>query len=381
MLAALMLICLCANAAPPPVVIDYFYQAGCADCARVKNQVLPELKERYDGFFVLNEQDVNSLSNVVRLVAYQAALQIKKNEPVMMVVDYQHILNGFDVIRTGLLARIDQCVAERLAPDWVAPIPIDMPDNLHNGLKLAETRLESFKGSMVAFAGLCDGINPCAIGTLVFFMSMLAISGVKGRGMLMMGIPFCLASFVTYTAIGLGLFHLIHGLSAFEKVRRGIELGMIVMLAILAILSLRDAFKYRISGKAGDITLQLPDRLKLKIHALMRKELKSRALITGGLVIGTAVTAIESICTGQVYVPTMVMVIKSSASGRTVADAWQYLLLYNLMFIVPLVTVFVLTYFGMKTATLLNWSRKNVVLSKLLMGAFFVVMAVLIALL
>ncbi|MEI6218975.1 MAG: hypothetical protein WCP86_08745, partial [bacterium] len=147
-----------------------------------------------------------------------------------------------------------------------------------------------------------------------------------------------------------------------------------------AVLSFRDAFKYRVSGKAGDITLQLPDRFKLKIHEIMRKELKTRTLITGGLIIGTTVTVIESVCTGQVYIPTMVMVIKSS-SGRLAADAWQYLLLYNLMFIVPLVTVFILTYFGLKTATLLNWSRKNVVLSKLLLGAFFVLMAVLIALL
>ncbi|MEI6217867.1 MAG: hypothetical protein WCP86_03130 [bacterium] len=51
------------------------------------------------------------------------------------------------------------------------------------------------------------------------------------------------------------------------------------------------------------------------------------------------------------------------------------------MFIVPLVTVFVLTYFGLRTETLLAWSKKNVVLSKLRLGTFFVAMAVLIALL
>ena len=49
------------------------------------------------------------------------------------------------------------------------------------------------------------------------------------------------------------------------------------------------------------------------------------------------------------------------------------------MFIVPLVTVFILTYFGLRTQTLLEWSKKNVVISKVLLGVFFLAMAVFIA--
>jgi threonine/homoserine/homoserine lactone efflux protein len=95
------------------------------------------------------------------------------------------------------------------------------------------------------------------------------------------------------------------------------------------------------------------------------------------------VTALESVCTGQMYVPTMVMVIKSAggfpaAAGLSV-KAWQYLLLYNVMFVVPLVIVFLLTYFGLRTQTLLDWSKRNVVFSKLLLGIFFLLMAVLMA--
>ena len=103
------------------------------------------------------------------------------------------------------------------------------------------------------------------------------------------------------------------------------------------------------------------------------------ALAAGGLVVGTTVTALESVCTGQVYVPTLVLVAKEggAASGR----AWSYLLLYNAMFIVPLASVFTLTFFGLRTQTLLEWSKKNVVVSKVLLGIFFVAMAVLIAVL
>ena len=61
--------------------------------------------------------------------------------------------------------------------------------------------------------------------------------------------------------------------------------------------------------------------------------------------------------------------------------AWSYLLLYNAMFIVPLAAVFLLTFLGLRTPTLLEWSRCHVVVGKVLLGLFFLAMAVLIVLL
>jgi hypothetical protein len=110
-----------------------------------------------------------------------------------------------------------------------------------------------------------------------------------------------------------------------------------------------------------------------------------RNLAAGGLLTGFVVTAIESVCTGQVYVPTLVLIIKNSPvageagtlSGLTF-HAWKWLLLYNAMFMVPLVMVFSLTYLGLRTDSLLKWSQNNLVTSKILLGCFFISMAVLI---
>ena len=85
------------------------------------------------------------------------------------------------------------------------------------------------------------------------------------------------------------------------------------------------------------------------------------------------------VCTGQVYVPTLVLVAKAGGSGA--GTAWKYLLLYNGMFMMPRVAVFILTYFGLTTQTLIEWSKKNVVLTKILMSCLFLVLAVLIWLL
>ena len=108
----------------------------------------------------------------------------------------------------------------------------------------------------------------------------------------------------------------------------------------------------------------------------MKEGISAKSLLLGGIIIGTLVTALESVCTGQMYVPTLVVMAKSGMS-----KAWGYLLLYNLMFILPLVVVFILTYFGLRTPTLLGWSKKNVVISKVLLGAFFLLLAVLVVML
>ena len=57
------------------------------------------------------------------------------------------------------------------------------------------------------------------------------------------------------------------------------------------------------------------------------------------------------------------------------SKAWGYLLLYNIMFIMPLVTIFILTYIGLRTQTLLDWSKRNVVVSKIMLGCLFLILA------
>lgn len=362
----------------PPVIIDYFYEPGCPDCLRVREQIIPLMDERFEGFYELNKYDMGLKSNVIVLAAYQEQLRIVKNESVCIIVDYRLVFNGFTSIKEGLFDGIDECVEARLGPDWTPPEPIVVEGVGGGGVGVVSGRVDAFTLPAVLIAGLIDGINPCAIATLVFFMSVLSVSKVRGRGLLLMGIAFCVASFVTYTAIGFGLLRFLHLFTGFPNLRSAAEVIMILVLAIFSYLSFRDACRYKASGSPGDVTLQLPGAIKSRIHRVMRTGVRSKNLVTGGLIIGALVTALESVCTGQVYVPTLVLVITSHPGPNLVGKAWSYLLLYNAMFIMPLVVVFMLTYFGLKTDTLIQWSKKNVVISKILLGCFFLAMALLI---
>ena len=110
----------------------------------------------------------------------------------------------------------------------------------------------------------------------------------------------------------------------------------------LAFLSLYDAYKAK-QGQVKEITLQLPKSLKQRIHKAIREQTRTSGVIIGALVIGFAISALELVCTGQVYLPTITFVMGVEGMRR---HALAYLILYNLMFIVPLVVVFGFVYWG-----------------------------------
>jgi len=357
---------------PAKVIIDFFYENGCSDCLQVKKEIIPQLEERFAGYYTIHNYDVGLKSNVLVLIQYQEKLGIVTNKPVCMVVDYRHVLNGVEEIQNGLLGRVDESIAERMENGWQPPRPIVETKNEPQSRALAAKRAESFTLAAVIAAGLIDGINPCAISTLIFFMSLLAISGVKGRGLLIMGGSFCLASFLAYLLIGFGFMRVLHAFSGFPLIQKAVEAIILAALVVLAILSFVDAWSFWRNGKSKAIILQLPQGIKTRIHALMRKGLGTKHLVYGGGFVGLTVTALESICTGQVYVPTLVLVLKNGCSPLRNG---LYLLLYNLMIMVPLVAIFLLTFSGLRTERLIEWGGKNVVPSKILLGLLFLGLA------
>ena len=57
------------------VVIDFFYEEGCRECARVKEEVLPLLEGAYAGSYTLNHSDASV--RVCRMLGIETALQLQ----------------------------------------------------------------------------------------------------------------------------------------------------------------------------------------------------------------------------------------------------------------------------------------------------------------
>ena len=370
-------------AGPPsePVAIDYFYEPGCPTCAKVENRVLPKLENYGPGVCKLNRYDLSKKKNIATLLQYQEQLDMDSNASVSVVIDRQRVLSGFEEVAAGLEIEVDAALERRRDPEWTASLPIDQTDSQTEEGELAQGRIEKFALATLLLDGLADGLNPCAIATLVFFASMLGLAGTRrrisrGKQLLLMGLPFCLATFATYTALGFGLLQTLRLLDGFERASAAFNWAMIALLGSFAVVSFRDALAYRKTADPDSVILQLPDSLKKRVHRVVRERARRGSLVLAGLSIGFLVTLIESVCTGQMYVPALVLMIET---GRGTLRTWGYLLAYNAMFVVPLLTILAVVYMGVSTEKLADLSRRNVPASKALLGTLFLAMAVLLA--
>jgi len=357
------------------VPLDIFHSPGCEECERIKREVFPEFEARFEGFYSIVWHDMTKTETIPLLVAYQQRCGNTENGKVSIIVDHADFLSGYAAAATGLADRVNEALIRRQAPDWRPNAPPDVQGR--QGTEVVRNRADALTFSVVAFGGLVDGFNPCAISTLIFFMSVLAVAKATRRTRLLVGVSFIGASFLVYMGLGLGFLYAFRRAPNFPLVKRIVEIALGLCMIPLAALSFRDAFRFRKTQRADDVTLQIPKRIKARIHALMNTRLGIGGPVIGGLVTGAGVTILESVCTGQGYVPTLMFMLKQNCTDLC---AWLLLITYNLLFILPLAVVFVCFHRGMQLRSLIEWSRRNLAITKILLGLFFTIMAILLLL-
>ena len=233
-------------------------------------------------------------------------------------------------------------------------------------------RFQSFTPLAVLGAGLVDGINPCAFTVLVFFISFLTFAGYGKSEMLIVGLAFIFSVYVTYFLIGLGLFDFLRRLEIF-RVASHIIYGITAAAAfVLGAVSLYDFWIYRKTKDPEKMKLQLPAALKHQIHRVIRMDLNKKRsmgkLVLATLACGFLVSFLELVCTGQLYLPTIVYILKVEALK---IKALMYLVLYNIMFVVPLLVILIFGASGMTSQRFAALARRNLAGIKLITAAVF----------
>ena len=226
----------------------------------------------------------------------------------------------------------------------------------------------------VVMAGVVDGFNPCAFSIVIALAGILAVGGRHRRARMLGGWAFCVGSFLTYVLMGLGLIRALKALDGLESVRDVVMIALAMALFALAFLSVRDAFRYRRAKVPSVITLQLPDRVKKLIRVVAETSWGGPTVVVAGVGCGFLVTLLDSLCTGQVYVPVLALIAREPEALR----AFGMLIVYNLAFIAPLVTVFVLAAKGADAVQMSRWSKRNVFPSKIGFGVMFAVLGILV---
>lgn len=378
--------------------IYLFYSVDCSHCREIKDVFIPQLKERYGDLINIYELDIAEEENYALLLNWAGQYNVQIGPPpTLFVVD--NFLKGEDEIKKNLIPIIDAFIPNK---DIEIPAFAGMTDSHHSFYKaeLLQSKKDSFgtiKERFLSFstlavlgAGFIDGLNPCEFTTIVFFLSFLAFSGYKRHEMFVIGLFFIMGVFITYFLIGLGLFRSIHTLQIFPLVRKLITYGVSMLAFGLGFLSFWDYLRWKRTGDVKDMKLQLPFIIKERIHKvigdgyrLAPKEAVHQSssrrhihrLIWTAFWTGIIISILESVCTGQVYLPTLIFVAKNPTLRH---KALSYLFLYNLSFIVPLVIIFIVALKGVTSAQFAGLAQRHIGKIKLALAVLFFILGVML---
>ena len=207
-------------------------------------------------------------------------------------------------------------------------------------------------------AALVDAINPCAFAVLLILMATVLTSGNKKRALLS-GIAFSASIYISYFLMGLGLYSVIAGVKTAQ-----VFIKIIAILAIiLGLFNLKDFFWY---GKGFLMEVPLKWRPKLK------KIINSIVSPTGAFLIGFLISLFLLPCTSGPYI----VIIGMLGHKVTYIKAIWLLLLYNLIFILPMIIITLLAYLGMDIKKAEEKRSKNLKILHLIAGLIMLGMGI-----
>jgi hypothetical protein len=359
---------------PQKPELDYFFTPTCHICHEVREKIIPQIEARYKDKLVINFRDVSSVENYKLLLALKQKCGKSSQGMVPCVHFAGRMFFGKNEISGDLMNVIDT----ELAKGGFQP-------SQNQGVDLVK-RFLSFTPVTIVSVGLVDGINPCAFTVIVFFISFLALQGYRKSDLVVIGLFFILAVFLTYLLIGLGIFSFFYTLEGFWVLRKIFNQVIGVLSLVFGAMAVIDFFKFKKSGNSEGMSLQLPKAVKNQIHKVIgahyRKEKTSGPqarpggilnLILTALVTGFLVSILEAVCTGQMYLPTITFVLKST---NIKLKAFLYLVLYNLMFILPLFVIFLFALAGATSEDFTKFLKKHFLLSKVLMASLFFILGI-----
>jgi len=345
-----------------PIYAAYFYQTGCKECARAETD-LAYLNTKYPQL-IIEEFNIYDDAAMAEWMAIRVGVEKDFNTPALFIGDNAWI--GEAEFTPALI----EPVLQELSAAGSDPFWHDY--NADEGTNALIERFEKMGWLAVVLAGLVDGLNPCAFATIIFFVSYLTLSGKKGKEVLITGACFTIGVFIAYLLVGLGFYKVLDLISGWTSIVSKIVYVLTAVLClVLAVLSIRDFIKVR-QGSLDDMAMKLPEPLRKRINQTVREGRKANSYFVGAFVTGLLVSLLELACTGQIYLP---VIISMSSVPSMRGQALLYLVLYNLMFIVPLIIVFILAFYGTTSKQFTEFLRKHAGAVKIGMAIVFLSLA------
>jgi len=298
--------------------IYYFYGETCPHCAQV-SPIIEQLAEKYPNFTLYKKEIYFNLTNSELFDDFLARYKIERKGVPAVFIGSDALL-GVSQIKDNL----EQKILYYLDNKPICPLEYNKTEaGLHDISPKSKIELTL---PAIIVAAIVDSINPCAFAVLIFLLLYLTTIGATRRT-LKIGIVYIITVFIVYFLAGLGLLTAIQSL--------GWTRNIFYLAALISIgaglINIKDFFWY---GKG--FSLAIPESRKGTIEKYIQK-----ASLPAVIILGILVSMFELPCTGGVYLAILTLIAKNAYNL-----AIPYLLLYNLIFVLPLIIILLAVYFG-----------------------------------
>jgi len=352
-----------------PIVsyIVYFYVDACRDCERVYAflQTLPNtiVVNGQLSTIVVSYRNVIEGENTPLFLEMLSVYGVSENEqgvPIIFLAD--RFISGYESIRYSL----ETFLEAGAGLSFTYPAEVD-PD-----VSIGIRDLWLF-----FLVGLLNGFNPCSLSMLFLLLSMMTM---MRNNLISAGMTYVAARFVAYLAIGLSIYTITSdtNLSWLSEVTYIISIIFILAAVFIAALNFIDCF-HLLRKRNARILMQLPAGLRRFNKKILEKSLTSKHAVFIFpiiFVIGLLISAGEFLCTGQIYLATILYTL-----NRGVGDQFTIFLVFLTYIIAMCIppTVFVIVAGkGKSILSLSNSLQERLWIIKLFNGALFTLFAVLL---
>ncbi|MBN1325165.1 MAG: hypothetical protein JW974_03015 [Alphaproteobacteria bacterium] len=196
---------------------------------------------------------------------------------------------------------------------------------------------------------LVDAINPCALAVLAMMLISIITYNPKNRkNIILAGLAFTCSVFLMYLFYGLVIiksFQLVQAITGIRLILYKI-LGFVAVF--IGILQIKDFISY----KAGSFGTEMP----LSLRPKLKKVIENITSPLGAFSVGTFVTLFLLPCTIGPYI-----ILGGILSAMDIIKVLPTLLLYNFIFVTPMLIITFLVYYGIsKVEDVSSWKDKNI---------------------
>lgn len=217
--------------------------------------------------------------------------------------------------------------------------------------------------------GLADSVNPCAISVLALMLiAIVTYNPGNRKKVLLAGLAFISAVILMYLLYGYLIITAFQFIQSLASIKLYIYKALGAGAVILGILELKDYFKY----KPGGIATEMPLFFRPKVNKLISKITSP----IGAFGMGLFVTLFLLPCTIGPYI-----ILGGLLADQGFINAIPLLLLYNFVFVLPMIAITIIVFIGSKRAEdVKDWKEKNVRKMHLVAGILMLIIGVLMVL-